>query len=146
MTGSWEEALAAAVNTVRPADAEAGLYAEIAETLARNLGGSPIAGFFEPRPGRRVMRELTFCDAQGRAFRMDRVVIDPDAVHIIDYKTGADGAGGFGSADNGVRARLEESDREQVRAYIRIVRDIFPGRAVRGILAYVDRRKWETLE
>ena len=146
MTGSWEEALAAAVNTVRPADAEAGLYAEIAETLARNLGGSPIAGFFGPRPGRRVMRELTFCDAQGRAFRMDRVVIDPDAVHIIDYKTGADGAGGFGSADNGVRARLEESDREQVRAYIRIVRDIFPGRAVRGILAYVDRRKWETLE
>jgi len=144
--GDWEEALAAAVNDVRPADAEAGLYAEIARTLARNMETSPIAGFFEPRPDRRVLRELTFCDAEGRAFRMDRVVVDPDAVHIIDYKTGAEEAGGADSGRDGVRARLEESDREQVRAYIRIVRDIFPGRPVRGILAYVDRRKWETLE
>ncbi|MGD0783865.1 MAG: hypothetical protein ABSA30_13505, partial [Candidatus Aminicenantales bacterium] len=143
VTGGWEEALAAAAKAVRPADAEAGLYAEIARTLAGNLGGSPIAGFFESRPGRRVMRELTFCDAEGRAYRMDRVVADPDAVTIIDFKTGAEGAG---AARQGVRARLEESDRAQVREYIRIVRDVFPGRPVRGILAYVDRRAWETVE
>ena len=45
---------------------------------------------FEPRPGRRVFREVDFCDAEGRAFRMDRVVVDPDAVTVVDYKTGAD--------------------------------------------------------
>ncbi len=90
------------------------------------------------------MRELTFCDASGRAFRLDRVVVDPDAVHVIDYKTGAEEAGE--GRDDAIRSRLAESDRAQVREYIRVVRDVFPGRPVRGILAYVDRRKWETVE
>jgi ATP-dependent helicase/nuclease subunit A len=127
--GGWDEALAAAAKSDRPADAEAGLYADIVRTLARSLEGSPIAPLFEPRPDRRVMREATFCDAEGRAFRMDRVVIDPDAVHIVDYKTGTEGA-----------------DPAQVREYIRIIRDVFPGRLVRGVLAYVDRGTWETVE
>ncbi len=146
VTGGWQEALASAAEAVRPADPEAGLCAEVTRTLARNLSGSPIARYFEPRPDRRVMRELTFCDAEGRAYRMDRVVVDPDAVAIIDFKTGAEGAGGAGFAREGVRSRLEESDRAQVREYIRIARDVFPRRSVRGILAYVDRRTWETVE
>ena len=75
------------------------------------------------------MREATFCDSEGRAYRMDRVVVDPDGIHIVDYKTGA-----------------EEADPSQVREYIRILRDVFPGRPVRGVLAYVDRRAWETVE
>jgi ATP-dependent exoDNAse (exonuclease V) beta subunit len=140
----WDEALAGAVEALRPAEAEAAVYGEIARALAGSLSGSPLAGFFEPRPDRRVMRELTFCDAAGRAYRLDRVVVDPDAVHIIDYKTGAEDAG-EGRSD-AFRSRLDESDRTQVRAYIRIVQDVFPGRPVRGILAYVDRRKWETVE
>jgi ATP-dependent exoDNAse (exonuclease V) beta subunit len=92
------------------------------------------------------LRELTFCDAAGRAFRMDRVVVDSDAVHIIDYKTGAEGGGERDRGESAIRARLEESDKAQVRAYIQIVKDIYPDRPVRGILAYVDRRKWETVE
>jgi ATP-dependent exoDNAse (exonuclease V) beta subunit len=144
VSGGWDEALSVAVDSLRPGEAEAAAYVEIARSLAHNLGGSPIAAFFEPRPDRRVMRELTFCGADGRAYRMDRVVIDPDAVHIIDYKTGAEGAGSEG--DEGYRDRPEESDRAQVREYIRIIRDVFPGRSVRGVLAYVDRRRWETVE
>ena len=123
----WDEALDAAASSLGPADA--GLAAEIARTLARSLAGSPIAPLFEPRPDRRVMREATFCDSEGRAYRMDRVVVDPDGIHIVDYKTGA-----------------EEADPSQVREYIRILRDVFPGRPVRGVLAYVDRRAWETVE
>jgi ATP-dependent exoDNAse (exonuclease V) beta subunit len=74
---------------------------------------------------------MTFCDAAGRSVRMDRVVVDPDAVHVIDFKTGREA--GLG-------------DREQVLTYIAVVKDVFPGRPVRGALAYIDRAVWEPVE
>ena len=54
---------------------------------------------------------------------MDRVVADPDRVTVIDFKTG------------------EEQPVEheaQVRDYMAILSDAFPGREVTALLAYVD--------
>jgi ATP-dependent exoDNAse (exonuclease V) beta subunit len=105
--------------------------AGLTEAIARFFARPPASGFFQPRPGRRVLRETTFCDAAGRSVRMDRVVVDPDAVTVIDYKTGREP--GLG-------------DRDQVLAYLAIVRDVFAGRPARGALAYIDREVWETVE
>ncbi len=105
--------------------------AGLTEAIARFFAPRPAAAFFEPRPGRRILRETTFCDAAGRSVRMDRVVVDSDAVTVIDFKTGREPGPG---------------DREQVLAYLAIVRDVFGGRPARGALAYIDRGVWEAVE
>ena len=54
---------------------------------------------------------------------MDRVVVDPDRVTVVDFKTGAVG-----------------TDRylEDMRTYARILRQVYPERHVQALLAYVD--------
>jgi hypothetical protein len=82
-----------------------------------------LGSYFKVGPGRIVYTEQEFCDATGRLFRMDRVVVDPGEVTIIDFKTGAEEPGEHG---------------EQVRGYMRILSDVFPGRAVAAAVAYLD--------
>jgi len=136
----WELAMGAAVDKLTALTGEAVEIAEVGRALAKRLPGSPVAVLFQPRPGRRVWREFVVCDAAGRAFRMDRVVVDEDGVYVIDFKTGTEPgrAGGGG-------ARCDE-DRDQVRAYVALLRDIYPGRPIRGLLAYVDQSVWEFVE
>lgn len=136
----WELAIGAAVKKLSALTGEALEIEEVGRALAELLPGAPVAAFFQPRPGRRVRREFVVCDAAGRAFRMDRVVVDEDGVHVIDFKTGAEPgrAGGGG-------ARRDE-DRDQVRAYAALLRDIYPGRPIRGLLAYIDQGVWEFVE
>ncbi len=137
--GDWPAQAAAAASRVDPRFRGAPVAgaspdedsAGLTEAIARFFARSPASSFFESRPGRRILRETTFCDAAGRSVRMDRVVVDSDAVHVIDFKTGQ--APGLG-------------DRDQVLAYVAIVREVFPGRPARGILAYIDRGIWETVE
>ena len=77
-----------------------------------------------------VLREQELCDAQGRLFRMDRIVVDPLVVTVIDFKTGEE----------------EPGDHErQLRGYMEILSPLYPGRAITGVAAYVDRgvtRSW----
>jgi len=70
-------------------------------------------------------------DAAGRIFRMDRVIIDEDGITILDYKTGPPPSAGR-------ETEIASVDRAQIREYARLLRDIFPGRPIRGILVYID--------
>lgn len=70
--------------------------------VARYFNKAPAGELFDRKPGRRVYRETDFCDGTGRVFRMDRVVVDEDAVTVVDFKTGAD-------------AGRVEADRTQIR-------------------------------
>ena len=54
---------------------------------------------------------------------MDRVVVDPDRVTVVDFKTGAEESGRY---------------EEDMRTYARILGQIYPERHVEGILAFVD--------
>jgi ATP-dependent exoDNAse (exonuclease V) beta subunit len=120
-----EEALAAAADRAareaREPPEEARL---LLPALAALVRGTAVAATFEPGPaGRRVLLEQEFCDRAGRLFRMDRVVVDPDRVTVVDWKTGAE----------------EPAQHEaQIRGYMDILAEAWPGRAVTGILAYVD--------
>jgi ATP-dependent exoDNAse (exonuclease V) beta subunit len=53
-------------------------------------------------------------------------VIDQSEVTVVDFKTGA--------------VEDEEEYVQQIRRYVDIMRDIYPGRVVHGVIAYVDRR------
>jgi ATP-dependent helicase/nuclease subunit A len=74
-----------------------------------------------------VYTEREFCDAHGGVRRMDRLVVDPDRVLVIDWKTGAEPIG-------------TPEQEAQVRAYAAILRQVYPGRPVEALLVQLDER------
>ncbi|WP_348253278.1 PD-(D/E)XK nuclease family protein, partial [Salmonella enterica] len=62
--------------------------------------------------------------------RMDRLVVLPDRVLVIDYKT-----------NRPAPARVEDADPAyllQLAVYAAILRDLYPGRAVEAALVWTD--------
>jgi len=104
-------------------------YEEEAKKLVLEfLENEEIREYFNEKPGREIRKEQDFSDAQGRLSRMDRIIIDRDRVTVIDYKTGRDG-------------EAEEEHSNQMRNYMHILGEVFPGKKIEGILAYVDLKE-----
>ncbi len=59
---------------------------------------------------------------------MDRVVLDPGLATVIDFKT---------------KEKRDDQGRLQVRTYMEILRQVYPGCRIEGYLAYVDSGKVE---
>jgi ATP-dependent exoDNAse (exonuclease V) beta subunit len=97
----------------------------VKELLLRLFARTEIADYFRPAPGREVRREQEVADEEGHLFRIDRVVIDPDRVTVLDFKTGREGW-------------AEEKYKAQIRKYVKIAKDIYPGRRAEGRIIYVD--------
>jgi RecB family exonuclease len=113
---------------IRKAKAETGIdYPdnEIVVAVQAVLGNPKVARFFGEREGRMVFTEKEMVDRTGRLLRVDRLVIDHDAVTVLDFKTGSD-------------AGVSERHAEQVRHYLSVAEALYPGKAVRGLLVYVD--------
>lgn len=85
--------------------------------------------YFEKVPGRIIKNEREFSDQMGFLYRMDRIVIDPDVVTVIDYKTG--------------HPEPEEmaEHREQVSHYKKILSEIYKDKIVKGLLYYISRKE-----
>jgi ATP-dependent helicase/nuclease subunit A len=88
-------------------------------------GNQEMAGYFRKVDGREIRKEQEYSDSAGRLFRMDRVIIDPGGITVIDYKTGRN------------RKTLEKY-RAQMRNYMKILGEVYPGKPVSGIIAFVD--------
>jgi ATP-dependent helicase/nuclease subunit A len=97
------------------------------DAVAGFLVQPDVRTFFEPRAGRRVLSEQELCTASGMLFRADRIVIDPDRLTVIDFKTGSDEA----VADH----------TRQLKNYMTLLRDLHPDKTVTGLIAYVDLLK-----
>lgn len=100
----------------------AGDIADIGALLDAFLSRAEVLELFRKAEGRIVWNEQEFVRSDGQLFRIDRVIVDPSSVVVVDYKTGAE--------------RNEYA--EQVENYLAIAREAFPGRSVLGLLAYVD--------
>jgi ATP-dependent helicase/nuclease subunit A len=83
---------------------------------------------FAQKPGREIRCEQEFSDGEGRLFRMDRVIIDRDNITVVDYKTGRD-------------KDAQEKHRKQMKAYMKILKGVYPEKAIEGVIAYVDRKE-----
>jgi ATP-dependent helicase/nuclease subunit A len=78
---------------------------------------------FTPKTGRAILTEQELCDSKGTLVRMDRIVVDAGRVIVIDFKTGAE----------------DPAPHEaQVRNYMAILSEVYPGRSIEALLAYVD--------
>lgn len=123
--GKTETVVRSHVETVSKLEHDRFDSAEMVRTLVGFFEGTEIGAYFEPREGRTVLTEQEFVRADGSLVRMDRVVVDPGSVLVIDYKTGEE----------------QSEHAEQVREYMETLKEAYPGRKVRGILAYVDRKR-----
>jgi hypothetical protein len=91
--------------------------------LLRLLRVPDMSDCFIPRSGRTILTEQELCDSDGKLVRMDRVIVDQEKLTVIEYKTGAEDPA---------------AHEVQVRNYLRILSDAFPGKAPSALLAYVD--------
>jgi ATP-dependent exoDNAse (exonuclease V) beta subunit len=101
---------------------------DMKKRLLEFLSHRDIRPYFEATSGRVIKKEQDFSDPGGNLFRMDRVVIDEDRISVIDYKTGTD----------------KEAEKEyvsQLKNYIWILREIYPGKNIEGVIAYVDLKE-----
>ena len=103
----------------------------IRSTLMSFLGAGGVGEIFREKPGRRVLREHELAGKDGALFRLDRVVLDPGQVVVVDFKTGGKDA--------------VESYRSQVAAYLTLVGELLPDRSMKGLLAFVDLCKVEAV-
>lgn len=92
-------------------------------TLMTVLTSAELQPYVVRREGRRVLNEQEFVMGDGSLTRMDRVVVDPGVVTVLDYKTGDEKPGYT----------------EQVTKYMNILGDFYKTSSVQGFLVYVDR-------
>ncbi len=116
-----EAALAGVHHGLPPAE-----WPELRSSLAGFLSLPEIIPLFAETPGRVLLNEQEYVDRGGNLVRADRIVIDQREVTVVDFKTGA--------------VENEEEYSRQIRRYVDVLRDIYPGRMVHGVIAYVDRR------
>jgi ATP-dependent helicase/nuclease subunit A len=100
----------------------------VKEEILGFLHHREVKPYFVPKPGRTVRREQEFSDREGSLLRMDRVIMDEDRITVMDYKTGGE-------------KKAEEKYFSQLKNYIRILKDLYPGREVAGLVAYVDLKE-----
>ncbi len=100
---------------------------EVVNAVTNFLNTGEIKKYFVKADERIIQTEIDITDATGNLFRVDRLVIDKDTVTAIDFKTGDD--------------RREAAGYEkQIRNYIKILAEIYRGKSIHGILAYIDTK------
>ncbi len=124
--GGVEEAVARAAGRASAEARGAPIPGNTLESIARTLRDPALRDLFTAREGRTVENERELCDGEGRLFRTDRLVIDPERVTVIDFKTGKEEG-------------EEPAHREQILSYRKILREVYPGRVVEAVLVYTDR-------
>jgi len=129
-----ESAMAKALDLIKTGEYAPGELQEVQSTLKEFLSLPEVATWFEPRPGRAVHREIELADRRGRLFRADRVVVDPEVVTVIDFKSGSD-----------KDRELAPDYYQQLKGYMSMLSDIFPGKKLAGILMYPDLKKVERI-
>ena len=104
---------------------------EVKKVIIEFLNLAEVRKFFEEQPARQIQQETEYVGEDGSLYRFDRVVIDPDRITVIDFKTGEEETSYY---------------RTQLINYMKILRALNPQKTIKGYLAYIDARKVEEVE
>lgn len=96
---------------------------EIASLLSNFFENPAFRRFFEAGPKFRSFNEREIIDDGGNTFKVDRIIVRPGLVEIIDYKTG--------------HAR-PPGHIDQIEHYGRLVAGLYAGSEIRKFLLYID--------
>ncbi|MBE0425362.1 MAG: UvrD-helicase domain-containing protein [Nitrospirae bacterium] len=129
--GNFEEKLIDIIRKVKDVTGSGYHENHAAKIIKGIISHDEISDFFILKPERIIKTEQEFSDGQGKLHRMDRLIIDKDRVTVIDYKTGD--------------KEEEEKYIAQLKGYMKILRDVFPDKKIKGIIAYVDLREVKSI-
>lgn len=101
---------------------------KIHKEILEFISSKDIRPYFNPRKGRVIKKEQRFSDPEGNLLIMDRIIIDEESVTVIDYKTGSE-------------RRAEDRYINQVKNYMKILKDIYPDKRIEGMIAYTDLKE-----
>ena len=124
------QAIKNAISEARAETSASYVTGAIMQTIEKLFNQKEFSMLFQRRPERITMREQEFLDRNGKLYRMDRVVVDPETVTVIEYKTGLD-----------KNPNSEKKHATQIETYKRILHEVFPGRSIEGIIVYIDRQE-----
>jgi len=110
--------------------------AMIGEALAV-MADPACAHFFGPS-SRAEVPVVGGCGTRGGAGQIDRLLVEPDRVTIVDFKSGRAPAGGYGKVPAAYLA--------QMAAYRAVLRQIYPDRAIALVLVWTDGPAAVTLD
>jgi ATP-dependent helicase/nuclease subunit A len=96
---------------------------EIEGMIVRLFRSPQVLSFFQPGEEASVFTEKEIIDRGGIAFKVDRLIIYPSRIDIVDFKSG--------------ETRSEEHI-GQIRNYGRLLQSMYPDRKVNKYLVYVD--------
>ena len=101
--------------------------AEVKKAMRESLDEPSLRECFIRREKRSVLLEQELTNRDGALYRADRIVVDPENVTVVDFKTGGD--------------ETESDYILQVRNYMAILKEIYPDKEAKGYIAYVDLKK-----
>jgi ATP-dependent exoDNAse (exonuclease V) beta subunit len=97
------------------------------KTVSEILDKQDLRRFFDV-PGAEVYQEKEIVNSRGDTKRVDRLIVKPGEVLVVDYKSTKD---------------EPQKHRQQVGEYVQIIRSIYPKSQVRGFLIYLDEASAE---
>lgn len=102
----------------------------IKDLILALVNNKEMGRYFKKPLGREIRKEQEYSDGFGNLFRMDRVVIDPEQLTVIDYKTG-------------MNKDALEKYKVQLKNYMKILGDFYQSKLVTGLIAFVDLNEVE---
>jgi len=124
-----EDALNAALQKARIGFSRAGDFTEYESIVRRLLEKKEFRPFFYCGDAG-VFTEKEIVDRQGRLRRLDRLILKEDEAWIVDFKSSKD---------------AREEYHLQVREYMEVIGEMYPEKAVKGYLIYLDRLEGEEI-
>ena len=95
--------------------------------VAERLFTAPgLQRFFDPQHYLNASNELEISDVSGVVYRIDRVVEQQNAVWVLDYKS------------SGSTGKHLDRYMAQVTNYCQVLKEVYPWKAVRGVLVFSD--------
>ncbi len=91
--------------------------------LLQDFFSSPRAGALFKRGDHQVLTEYELVDRHGRTQRIDRLMVEKDFVTVVEFKTS--------------RSEDLQPSENQVRGYMGLLREIYRGKKIRGVLAFI---------
>ncbi|MDD5079142.1 MAG: UvrD-helicase domain-containing protein [Candidatus Omnitrophica bacterium] len=127
---SLQKALKMAIGKADPLFEDITDLVGLKKKIRLTLDSPGLAQFFREE-GAKVYTEKEFVNAQGQTKRIDRMIVTANQVLLADYKSSKEERG---------------SGIIQMREYIRMVKQLYPGKTVRGSLIYLSDATHEEVD
>lgn len=122
VAGAVDAAWEAACRLLAPCGERGAVLRAMAEFLER----ADVRPFFEVPAQALVFCEKEFVNAAGDSRRIDRLIVEKERVRIVDFKLSPEG---------------KEKHEKQMKEYVEIVREFYPGRQISGHILYFEGGK-----